>query len=111
MKESDIQSGIMCALGSHPDVVWCMVVTTGKFRIKGGFITTGHYMTGHEKQSTGMSDIIGMTIEGTFFCIEVKKPNEKPTKEQCDFMELVAYNSGLSGWATNVEEAINIIEG
>ena len=87
-----------------------MVVTTGKFRVKGGYITTGHYMTGHEKQSVGMSDIIGMLTTGQFFSIEVKKPNEKPTNEQFEFMDLVSVNGGISGWCDNADTAINIIE-
>ena len=111
MKESDIQSDIMCALGEHPLVAWCMVVTTGKFRVKGGFITTGHYITDDQKRLTGMSDIIGMLVGGQFFCIETKKPGEEPTKEQGDFLDTVGINGGVSGWARCADEAISIIEG
>jgi hypothetical protein len=90
MKESDIQSAIMTTLGAHPRVVWVMVVTTGKFRVKGGFITTGHYITDDQKRLTGMSDIIGMMTNGAFLAIETKRPGEKPTNEQHAFLELVS---------------------
>lgn len=110
MKESDIQSQIMIALGDHPKVVWSMVITTGKFRIKGGYITAGHYMENNQKQKTGMSDIVGMLTTGQLFSIEVKLPDETPTNEQFDFMTLVNKNGGISGWATNVVEAMRIIE-
>ena len=111
MKESDIQSSIMTAVGGHPCVVWVMVVTTGKFRVKGGFITTGHYMTEHCRTTTGMSDIIGMLVNGAFLAIETKKPGEEPTNEQHAFLELVSRNGGLSGWCDSVEGALDIING
>ena len=111
MKESDIQSKIMIALGGHPKVAWCMVITTGKFKVKGGFITVGHYISDDQKRLTGMSDVVGQLTDGRFFCVETKKPKEKPTAEQDRFMTLVANNNGVSGWANCVEGAINIIEG
>jgi len=110
MRESGIQTDIMCALGGHQKVVWCMVVTTGIFRVKGGYITTGHYMTEHEKQNTGMSDVIGQLIDGRFFSIEVKKPKKEPTEEQYAFLDLVRNNNGVSGWCDSVEGALKIID-
>lgn len=110
MKESDIQSAIMIALGEHPLVAWCMVITTGKFRVKGGFITVGHYITEEQKRLTGMSDVVGMLSTGAFFSIETKKPGEEPTKEQYEFLDLVSRNNGVSGYATSPSEAIQIIE-
>lgn len=110
MKESDIQSAVMCALGEHPLVTWCMVVTTGGFKVKGGYITVGHYITEDQKRLTGMSDVIGMLKDGRFFCIETKKPGEEPTDEQFAFMGLVSKNGGVSGWADCVEQAIQIVE-
>jgi hypothetical protein len=109
MKESDIQNAIMSELGAHPRVVWVMVVTTGKFRVKGGFITTGHYMTDHCRTTTGMSDIIGMMVNGSFLAIETKKPGEEPTLEQHAFLELVSRNGGISGCCSDVKGALDII--
>jgi len=110
MRESDIQSDIMIALGNHPDVAWCMVITTGKFKVRGGFITVGHYISEDQKRLTGMSDVVGMLNTGRFFCIETKRPKETPTDEQFEFMGLVSRNRGISGWATSATEAIEIIE-
>ena len=110
MKEADIQSKIMIALGEHPKVAWCMVITTGKFKVKGGFITVGHYISEDQKRLTGMSDVIGMLKNGKFFCIETKKGKEKPTDEQFNFMGLVAQYQGVSGWCNSAEGAIEIIE-
>lgn len=111
MSESAIQQDIVFALGTHPKVVWCMVITTGKVKIKGYWVTLGHYITEDQKRLTGISDIIGQLTDGRFFGIETKKPKEVPTDEQYGFMELVSTNKGVSGWATNVNDAIQIIEG
>ena len=110
MRESEIQTNIMIALGNHPKVVWSMVITTGVFKVKGGCITTGHYVTEDQKRLTGISDIIGMLTSGVFFCIETKKPKEKPTEEQFGFIDLVSRNKGISGWCCDVAGAIQIIE-
>ena len=111
MKESDIQSAIMIALGEHPKVVWCMAITTGKVKIKGYWVTIGHYITEDQKRLTGISDVIGQLITGQFFGIEVKKPDEIPTEEQFEYLDLVIKNKGVSGWCCSVEDAIKIIEG
>lgn len=104
MKESDIQSDIMIALGEHPLVAWCYVTTTGTFKgLKGG----AKYKIG----IPGMPDIMGQLVNGSVLGIEVKKPGEKPTKEQNDFLIMIANNYGVSGWADCVNDAINIIEG
>ena len=110
MRESDIQSDIMVALGEHPLVAWCMVITTGKFKVKGGFITVGHYITEDQKRLTGMSDIIGQLKTGIFFCIETKRLNEVPTAEQSWYLAMVHEYGGVSGWCTDVNGAIEIIE-
>ena len=110
MKESEIQQNIILALTVHPKVAWCMVVTTGQFKVKGGYITTGHYITEDQKRLTGMSDIIGQLRDGRFFCIETKKPGEEPTEEQFNYLDLVAKNGGVSGWCDSVESALWILE-
>lgn len=111
MRESDIQSDIMCALGEHPLVAWCMTITTGKVKVGNRYMTLGHYITDSQKRLTGMSDIIGQLVDGRFFCIEVKIPKEEPTSEQFRFMDLVSKNNGVSGWCCDVAGAIEIIEG
>ena len=106
MKESDIQQDIMGMLLTHPKVAWAMVITTGQFKVKGGYITVGHYMSDEQKRKTGMSDILGMLKNGKTLAIETKKPGEEPTKEQYDFMWLVNKNGGLAFWADSVEKAM-----
>ena len=100
MKESDIQSAIMCALGEHPKVAWLYVTSAGSFRVKGGYMTVG---------IKGMPDVMGQLRDGRLFGVEVKKPKEKPKPEQLEFLDMISRNGGVSGWATCVDEALQVI--
>ena len=103
MKEADIQSEIMIALGAHPLVAWAYVTTTGTFKgLKGG----AKYKIG----IPGMPDIMGQMRDGRVLGIEVKKPGEKPTKVQSEFLWMIAKNKGVSGWCDSVEGALNIVK-
>jgi hypothetical protein len=86
-----------------------MVVTSGGFKVRGSYIQIGQYYQSDHKKKTGVSDIIGQLKDGRFFCIEVKKPKEKPTKEQLYFLQLVRESGGVSGWADNVSDAMKLI--
>lgn len=110
MSESDIQQDVVKMLCLHPKVAWCMVITTGKFKVKGGYVTTGHYIDETQRRFSGMSDITGQLKDGRFLAIETKQPGEKPTDIQRYFMDLVRKNGGVSGWADNVEDAKIIID-
>jgi len=102
MKESDIQSAIMCALGEHPEVAWVYVTSAGSFRVRGGYMTVG---------VKGMPDILGQMRSGKMLGIEVKKVGEQPRPDQIEFLEMIEKNKGLSGWCCSVNGAINIVEG
>ena len=102
--EAKLQADIMDLLLVHPRIAWAMAVTTGVFKVKGGAITTGHYISDNQKRKTGMSDIIGMFKTGQFFSIEVKRPKEVPTSEQFEFMDMVRKNGGWAIWADSIEK-------
>lgn len=57
----------------------------------------------------GVSDIMLCTIEGDFGAIETKRPGEKPTKKQAEFLIDIARREGLSGTASSPEDAMNIL--
>lgn len=52
----------------------------------------------------GSGDILGLTKEGRFFSIEVKRPGKKPTEDQIEFMNAVAFNNGIAFVATCLED-------
>ena len=104
MKESDIQSSIMIALGEHPAVAWVCVTSTGTYKgLKGGRpIKIG---------IPGMPDIIGQMRDGRLLGLEVKKPGEVPKPVQHEFLDMISKNGGVSGYATNVEQAMQVVDG
>ena len=110
MAESQIQSGVMDLLLVHKDVAWAMVITTGKFKAPGGWVTVGHYMSEHQKRETGMSDIIGQLRDGRMLAIETKDINETPTEEQHKFMRLVRTNGGVAFWTSSIDGCNNLLE-
>lgn len=103
MKESDIQSKIMIALGEHPAVAWVYVTSTGTYKgLKGGRpIKIG---------IPGMPDIIGQMRDGRLLGIEVKKPGDIPRPVQHEFLDMISKNGGVAGWCDCVERAIQIVE-
>jgi hypothetical protein len=86
-----------------------MVVTSGGFKVRGSYIQIGQYFDSKHEKKAGVSDIIGQLNDGRFFCIEVKRPKEKPTREQLAFLQMVRESNGVSGWADNVEDALKIL--
>lgn len=103
MKESDIQSAIMIALGEHPLVAWVYVTSTGTYKgLRGGRpIKIG---------IPGMPDIIGQMRDGRLLGIEVKKPGDIPRPVQHEFLDMISRNNGLAGWCDCVEGAVQIVE-
>lgn len=59
---------------------------------------------------TGVSDLIGCTKYGRFIAIEVKRPGEKPTKEQTHFLNRIRDNGGIAILAYSVEEVRGRLE-
>lgn len=103
VKESDIQSAAMDLLLRHPKVAWAFVTTSGTLKGR-----NGHWM---KLGFPGISDIIGQLRDGRLLAIEVKKPGEKPTQLQVEFLQLVEGNKGVSGWVNSPEEVLRILNG
>lgn len=62
--------------------------------------------------AVGSGDIVGLRkSDARFISLEIKQPGKKPTPEQINFITAIQKNGGLSGVATNVEEARKIILG
>ena len=54
-------------------------------------------------------DDVGKTV-GVFTAIEIKRPGNKPTPEQVNFLRVVTERGGLAGIAHSAEEAVQIIK-
>lgn len=111
MKESEVQRAITVALLKMPDVAFYTTNTSGKALYRKQWITIGKWFNGDKEKNDGLADISGMMIDGTYFAIEVKLPGNEPSEEQWRFINFVLENGGLAGYATNVQEAEEILRG
>lgn len=79
----------------------CLVIP---YRNTGLRISSGRWITARRK---GISDLLGLTREGKFWAIEVKRPGERTTIEQDQFLASVR-SFGCQGFvATSVDDVIN----
>ena len=93
--ERDIQKAIRQLLRVHPLVAW-------HGRINRGAVTDGSsYVQFNDIR--GCSDLIGQLRTGHWLAIEVKRPGNKPTADQEEFLDAVACNGGLAFWADCTE--------
>jgi len=107
--EKHIQRDIFLAIGSKPT---CRI-----FRNNIGF---DHDKKVHYGLHKGSSDLIGLKSLiispedvgkrlAVFVAIEVKRPDEKPTEDQKNFINMVRWLGGFAGIATSVEDAERIV--
>lgn len=59
----------------------------------------------------GQSDLCGHRPDGRAFYVEVKRPAQKPRKNQQDFLNAMQNSGALAGVAHSVEEAVGIVFG
>lgn len=96
--EKDIQSAILKFLQLHRVFAWRQNsgAMTGSYKGKSRFVRF--------TSITGVSDIIGMTHNGRFIAIEVKRKNGKLRPEQEQFIDKVNQNGGLAFVARSVDD-------
>ena len=70
----------------------------------GGFVKGDHF---YRFGLVGSGDIMGLTRDGRFFSIEVKKEGKKPTEYQKQFIEDVTKSKGISFVAYSVDDVIH----
>lgn len=57
--------------------------------------------------SPGSADILGVTPRGQFLAVELKRPGNKPTELQAEWLERVRKSGGLAIVATSLDELRN----
>ena len=62
-------------------------------------------------RSKGKADLSGMLMGGQFFALEVKRRNEKPTKEQLEYLAAVRDGGGIAAVVRNFNDAKNVLFG
>lgn len=105
--ERRIQHEIRLALGA---IDWCVIwrnnVGTGeRFNERDAQVRTHHYGL-----PRGSSDLVGIVTTsagiGRLFCVEVKRPGEKPREDQQAWKQLVNRFGGYACVATSATEAV-----
>ena len=101
MLEQDIQKAIMDVLRLHGFKV-IKFNNVGVYKKK-----TDSYIPTHQK---GVSDLLCCAPDGHFVAIEVKRPGNKPTANQEQFLEEVREKNGIALVMTSVDDAIAFVE-
>jgi len=100
IKESDIQRSILKYLRLKSIFCW-------KNNTVGIAKPNGHYIPA---QMTGIADILGIMPDGRFLAIEVKRPGNKPTPNQVQFIQNIINNKGLAFLAYSLDDVKQIIK-
>jgi penicillin-binding protein-related factor A (putative recombinase) len=67
------------------------------------------YLRGNIPRSKGKADLSGMLMGGQFFALEVKRRNEKPTKEQLEYLAAVRDGGGIAAVVRSFSDAKNVL--
>lgn len=98
--ETRIQSEIQLAASRVGARLWRNQV--GKYELADGrWLSSG--------LCVGSSDLIGITPDGRFLAIEVKRPGKTATPEQRAFVSLVRAMGGVAGVCHSVEEFLALL--
>ena len=99
--EAKVQRAIMEFLQYHPKVAFAFRLNAGMIRTENGGMV--------RLAPAGVSDIIGMTIDGHFFAVEVKAGKNRPTPRQQEFVDQVNKDGGLAFVAWSVDDCIEVL--
>ena len=103
-REQDIQRTILQYLHLRGILAWRN--NSGAMR---AITPTGKSRLVRFNTATGSSDIFAVLPGGRFLSIEVKRPGNKPTARQADWLATVTAHGGLAIVATCVEDVMRHI--
>lgn len=105
MSETDLVRAIVKYL--RVQGFYCWRQNTGAVRFqRGGGKKAGFVRFGEP----GISDILGVTLEGKFLAIEVKLPGNRPTPNQQEFLSKIKAFGGVAFVATCIEDVRDKLE-
>lgn len=131
-RESDVLAGGKQLLAVHPAVAWAARNNVGKGHVvrpdftkidpyptlrrqldkcvEAGFLNRNQ-ITWLEWGEVGASDMIGFLKGGRFLAVETKRPGERATQEQAQFIDMVNECGGLGICVSDVQELANALSG
>lgn len=112
--EQDIQGQIIDYLRieqARGRVVWFERSNGGGMKDKTGRVLRFYllYLRGKIPRSKGKADLSGMLAGGKFFALEVKRGNEKPTKDQIEYLAAVREGGGIAAVVRSFNDAKNVL--
>ncbi len=112
--ESECQAQIVDFLRAEQArgrVVWFCRVNGGGVKTATQFIRFyALYLLGIEKRSRGYPDLHGMPPGGRYVAREVKRPGERETVEQREFIDAVTAGGGIAGVVRGFEDVRRLLE-
>lgn len=99
--EKDIQKGILEYLNMQGH--FAFRVNTQGVPVWGDKKEFSHF---RKAPQAGISDILGISKKGVMLAIEVKRPGNKATPDQQDFLDSVGIRGGLAIVATSIDDVI-----
>ncbi len=112
--ESECQAQIIDFLRAEQArgrVCWFCRVNGGGVKTAAQFIRFyALYLLGIEKRSRGYPDLHGMLPGGRYFALEVKRPGERETVEQREFIDAVTAGGGIAGVVRGFEDVRRLLE-
>ena len=116
LTEQDIQGQIIDYLmieQARGRIVWFERSNGGGMKDKTGRLVLFYwlYLRGKIPRSKGKSDLSGMLAGGQFFALEVKRGNEKPTKDQIEYLAAVREGGGIAAVVRSFSDAKNVLFG
>ena len=114
LTEQDIQGQIIDYLmieQARGRIVWFERSNGGGMKDKTGRLVLFYwlYLRGKIPRSKGKSDLSGMLAGGQFFALEVKRGNEKPTKDQIEYLAAVREGGGIAAVVRSFSDAKNVL--
>lgn len=112
--EASVLRDVADMLEKHPKIVFAVRQNAGMSYNEGG-APVYFYRWARSKVKMRIADFWGMLNDGRMFAIECKRrswtaPSGEREAEQQAFLMTVRYNGGVSGFATSMEQAREIIE-
>lgn len=107
MRESEIQQGILLALGARPDL--CRIARRNRGKAK-RTLPGGREQWVNFGDFDGAADITGILVDGRRLEIEVKGAKGKQTPEQVAFEAMIRRFQGVYVVARSVDEAVAAVE-
>ena len=101
--ESSVLSGVLKVLQLHRRVAFAARMNSGAGRFMYPDGSTSQFLRFGFK---GMSDILGLLVDGRFLAVECKRAGEKLTDEQQAFFELVRNNNAVAIVAYGIDDVI-----